>query len=112
MIEIGHDNDGYTEQSLEALTTINKKGFKLEKIYIYPTNSPTCKTLFIFKTEKVYFASGFSIGYGGQGPHGLHKAIQLFYPNSIEFDFWDSDISTLGYDSNWEWTPEKGFISI
>ncbi len=106
---IGYDNDGVTQKSLQTLEFYNKR--KLVKVIIEAENAVNCKTYFVFDGDDAYRASGFSIGYGGEGPNGLYKAIKMFYPDKIEDNFWESPISKLEYH-NWEWTPHSGFIPI
>lgn len=103
---IGYDEDGVTEISLENLGQIAMSGKILDKIEIADSVSS-----FIFKDHSVYHASGFSVGYGGEGPHGLHKAIKMFHPDKIEDDFRETTISQLDPKKSWDWFPMKGFIS-
>jgi len=104
---IGYDEDGITEISLENLGQIAMSGKVLEKIEISDSVSS-----FIFKDHSIYNASGFSVGYGGEGPHGLHKAIKMFYSDKIEDDFLETIISQLDRSKSWDWLPMKGFINV
>lgn len=103
--EIGSDADGVTEISLDALKQYVKSK-KLKSIAI----SKNGKSAFVFKDDTFYIASGFSFGYGGEGPHGLHKAIRLWFPKAIDEDFWNTEIPHLDQSSNWTWAPKGGFI--
>jgi len=102
---IGCDEDGITEISLENLEQIALSGKILEKIEI---SKSLCS--FIFKDYSIYNASGFNIGYSGEGPRGLYKIIKLFYPDKIENNFNETVIPKLNKNKNWNWSPEKGFI--
>ena len=106
---IGSDRDGVTSTSLKNIEKFSKRN--LVRVYIDAASPSTCITSFIFEGEEVYRATGFSIGYGGEGPRGLWKAIRIFHPNKIEQDFWDTPIASLGFDTNWMWTPDNGFKS-
>jgi hypothetical protein len=106
---IGSDRDGVTKISLEGLEMHNHR--KLESIFIESKSPSNCSMDFIFEGNDFYRASGFSIGYGGEGPHGLYKAIKMFYPDFNQ-DFWDTQISHLDPTKNWRWTMEKGFYLI
>lgn len=108
---IGEDFDGVTSISLEALKKVFEDGKILEKIEIGPNGSSTMCS-FIFKDHGIYNASGFSIGYGGTGPHGLHRAIRMFCPENIEQDFWETPISKLSSNKSWNWSPRRGFTSV
>lgn len=103
---IGYDEDGVTEISLENLSQIAMNGKILEKVEISDSISS-----FIFKDHSVYHASGFSVGYSGEGPHGLHKAIKMFHPDKIEDNFNETTISQLDRMKSWDWFPMKGFIN-
>jgi len=103
---IGFDEDGITEISLESLSQIAISGKVLEKVEI--SNSISS---FVFKDHSIYHASGFSVGYSGEGPRGLHKAIKLFHSDKIEDDFKDTIIPQLDRNKSWDWFPMKGFIN-
>jgi len=111
METIGIDRDGITQISLDALLKIHADGEKLKEVRIYSTSPIETVCEFEFEGNKVYEASGFSIGYGGEGPHGLWIAIRTFCPNEMSPNFWKTQISQLeqGY---WRWTPDKGFVTI
>ncbi len=108
---LGMDEDGVTRVSLEALREIAYEGKILEKIEIAGNGPMEIICSFIFKDHGVYNASGFSIGYGGEGPNGLYQAIKLFHPDKIEDEFSKTAISKLDPDKGWNWYPMKGFIS-
>ena len=105
---LGRDTDGVTDISLKAIIAIKEEGKQLEAVGIFGgrTNDITC--MFYFDNDETYQASGFSIGYGGEGPHGLWKAIKLWYPKEIG-DFNESKISSLSDKKDWLWTPSGGF---
>lgn len=105
---IGRDTDGITQHSLSALEMYTNH--ILKKILIEKV-SFGYKTYFIFEGDDAYEASGFSIGYGGEGPNGLHKAIQMFCPEKIDSNFWNTQISFLKGEK-YEWNPENGFRDI
>lgn len=107
---LGYDTEGVTSISLDALQEIANEGKILEQVDIAGTYTSDIICSFIFKDHGVYNASGFSVGYGGEGPHGLHKAIRLFHPDKIDLDFWNTAISKLDPSLSWSWMPKKGFI--
>lgn len=106
---IGSDRNGVTKISLDGLAMHNHR--KLEMITIESTSPAECSMDFIFEGDDFYRTSGFSIGYGGEGPHGLYKAIKMFYPD-YDKDFWDTQIPHLDSTKNWAWTIEKDFYLI
>lgn len=106
---LGMDADGITEISLASLRSLAEAGYILESIEIGGNNPSDVICSFIFKDHGVYTASGFSIGYGGEGPRGLHQAIMIFHPDGIDPDFDKTAISKLTLDRNWKWTPNRGF---
>jgi len=110
MILIGKDQYGITETSVEKLSVLHYKGEKLKevKITVNTLIGTTCH--FIFEGDKYYEATGFSIGYGGEGPRGLWKTIRIFYPDKLDKDFYKTEISRLDQERNWKWTPEGGFV--
>lgn len=105
MTEIASDSAGVTDISLEAL-----KEYADTKRLKHVTISPSGDTVFVFDDDTFYTASGFAIGYGGEGPHGLHRAIRFWHPNVIDSDFWNTKIAKLDPKVTWTWTPENGFI--
>lgn len=108
---LGLDEDGITDISLSAIEELANKGMILEKVEIASNNTNGVITSFIFKDHGVYTASGFSVGYGGEGPHGLHKAIRLFHPEKLSEYFWETPISELDPNIAWAWKPFHGFIN-
>ncbi len=102
---VNSDVDGITETSFQNLKQFNNK--ILERVVIEP-GFPMLTT-FIFKDHTAYEATGFAVGYSGEGPHGLHKAIRMF-SDKIAENFEDTVISTLPDTEVWIWTPEKGFF--
>lgn len=98
----GSDHDGVTQISLEALESYRSK--TLESVLLNPEG----ETVFIFKDHTAYSATGFSYGYGGEGPHGLHKAI-LMFSDKIDYNFDNTSIPILPRDRYWIWEPHRGF---
>lgn len=96
---------GTSQISYEKLEKLSDKTLKL--IYIKKGFPPT--TTFVFNDETAYVASGFEVGYSGEGPHAFHKAIRLF-SDKIAPNFENTVISKLSQDKNWLWTEEKGFV--
>lgn len=101
---LGEDHRGITEESLENLENIKRHGYILKSIVLEKE-----RTAFYFGSSFYYIASGFSFGYGGEGPHGLWEAICLWYSDKISDDFWKSEILSLDIKNRWKWTPENGF---
>jgi hypothetical protein len=101
----GKDFSGVAQVSLNGLEGFKEK--ELEYIYINHRSNPP-STTFVFKDQSAYRATGFEVGYGGEGPHGFHKAI-LMFSDKINADFNESGISTLSQNKNWYWYPNKGF---
>jgi hypothetical protein len=104
---LGSDSDGVTDISLKALAALKEDGKKLEAVGVFGNATDDISCMFYFSNDECYKASGFSIGYGGEGPHGLYKAIKMWYP-SIG-DFHDTPISSMSTKKNWLWTPSGGF---
>lgn len=104
MESFGKDLDCVTQISLDSLKEIKEKLLKIE-IFRTDITQKCCR--FIFESG-YYDASGFNIGYWGEGPRGLWKAISMFYPNLYP-SFEDSKINLLKHHINYEWTPEDGF---
>jgi hypothetical protein len=94
---LGVDEDGITEISLESLKKLGKR--KLLKIEISKIDLVQKCCRFIFE-DGYYDASGFNIGYAGEGPRGLWKAICMFEPSV--YDTFDSsgikDLNHSRYD--------------
>ena len=99
----GKDVDGITYISLNNLKKMKSMGLKLKLILILK-NGISC---FIFNDNSYYIASGFAVGYGGEGPHGLYNAIKLWYPE-IYTDFYESGIMQLTQFENYIWIPKLG----
>lgn len=106
------DEDGITEESLDALEQVAAGGSILERVEIAGSDASDVLCSFVFKDHGVYNASGFSIGYSGEGPHGLYEAIRLFHPDKIEESFGATPIRALSIEHKWNWIPEKGFLSV
>ena len=98
------DVDGVTNISLNALKKYTNK--KLKQVYIEPLSNGGCNSVFVFEGNESYQASGFNIGYCGEGPKGLHEAIKMF-AKITSFDC--SDIAQLNRTKKWLWTENKGF---
>jgi hypothetical protein len=104
---IGEDRDGITEISLDNLKKIVLQEHKLKRVDIYGKENAI---EFVFEAGDFYRASGFSIGYGGTGPHGLWRAIQMFCPGNIDKDFWATGIASLDKNKDWTWQSQTGFV--
>jgi hypothetical protein len=111
MLLIGKDTDGIIDVSLENLKKIKAEGLELKEIRIYSPMKTTMGVVceFEFEDNKVYEATGFSIGYGGRGPHGLHEAVRMFCPSCLSEDFWSTHIHQMDPKMNWHWVRGKGF---
>lgn len=107
--EIGRDTEGVSEISFAELKRLASDGKQLSRITFSSDNMMV--TTFYFDDDTHYSATGFSIGYGGTGPHYFHKAIRLFHPEAIHEDFWKSGINNLDHSERhrYVWTPEGGF---
>ena len=101
---IGKDTAGISQISYKKLEELSDKTLKL--IYVKEGFPPMCT--FVFNDETAYMASGFGVGYSGEGPHTFHKAIRLF-SDKIAPEFENTVISKLAHDKSWTWTPEEGF---
>lgn len=106
---LGKDTDGITEVSLQKLRDIHSRDHQLAEVRIRSDDRYGIMCEFVFVGGDTYEASGFSIGYGGEGPHGLWKAIQMFHPILIEADFWKTGISTLDPQRSWRWSVYERF---
>jgi len=83
------------------------------RVYNKPGEVGTLSAFFFGeKLQYVYEASGFAIGYGGEGPHGLWKAIRLWHPDKLNENFWENKIHILNSTKDWVWTPEKDWEII
>lgn len=109
---IGKDFEGATDISLEALNALYLQGKEVLRVEIEATESGwTFIMRFVFKDDTYYEASGFNIGYGGTGPHGLYKAIRIWYPDKLPEDFYATKISRLKHKPGYKivWTPVVDF---
>jgi len=107
---LGQDREGVTEISLNKLNEL-ARNYHLAEVRIYYNDGFTeCE--FCFQGGDSYLASGFGIGYGGEGPHGLWKAILAFCPSDMSHDFWTTGISSLDRKENWIWQKGKGFQKL
>ena len=111
---IGKDKDGITQISLEALEKIKKQGYELNMVRIYHDGEVGTLSVFFFGDglEYVYKASGFSIGYGGEGPHGIWKVFRMWYPDKFNKDFWNTEIPLLKSDKDWCWTSRLNLVQL
>ena len=98
------DKYGVTEISLNGVKKFKEQ--RLVEVFIEP-GLPQNST-FYFSNRDTYKATGFAVGYGGSGPHGLYNAIRFFYPDLLNQDFWETDIPRLNPERIIGWTPEKG----
>lgn len=103
---LGKDYDGVTRISLDNLKKLANGKRKISSIEITRD-----ETAFFFGDE-AYFASGFSTGYAGEGSHGLHKAIMMFNPESIDNNFQNTKIDRLNSSYGWRWNPIDGFEKL
>jgi len=108
----GADYDGVTAISIDALKKIKDDGAELIGVRILGGTTMDIRCQFFFEDQTSYSASGFSIGYGGEGPHGLHEAIKMFCPDNVNFDFWRCPINSLDPRLSYEWDPKDGFHVI
>lgn len=106
---IGYDSDGITRISLDNLKEIKDNSEVLEEVHIAGTGPSDIICSFVFKRHGIYNASGFSVGYSGEGPHGLYEAIKMFHPDKIQDVFHETAINELDPNMSWDWTPQKGF---
>ena len=107
-MSLGSDDSGVTELSLNNLIRIKNCGYVLtritlsiERVQFHFTKNPDL--------EAHYSASGISFGYGGEGAHGLWKAIRLWHPDKIGENFWDTEIPNLQRLKKYVWDLENGF---
>jgi len=109
MKKLGSDLDGLTDISLHSIDLWRDMGKCLSRIEIR-SKDIGCFCKFVFTDDTYYTASGFSIGYSGDGPHGLWSSIKLFYSTIGSFE--ESKISTLDSKSNYNWDPDNGFHQV
>jgi len=108
---IGSDRDGITQVSVNALIDLHVRGEVLKEVRIYSTSPIDTVCEFEFEGNKIYEASGFAIGYGGEGPRGLWTAIRTFCPDKMSADFNATLISGMK-QGHWKWAPDAGFIAV
>jgi hypothetical protein len=77
--------DGTTRTSIKNMKLIHEAGYNLNSaIMFYDKTKGNYNLTCIFNrnNDKVIFTfKGFSIGYGGEGPHGLDETMKLFNIN-------------------------------
>lgn len=101
---IMYDTNGVTGESYRNLAKLVE--FKdLEKIFISGHGTSNIQVTFAFTDTTCYSASGFSIGYGGEGPRGLYRAMELFINNLPSWE--DIGIFKLDPEKNWTWSGEE-----
>lgn len=100
---LGSDTDGVTVISLKSLNRLTSKS--LEKVEIESGDETI--TTFFFSDNSCYKASGFSIGYSGEGPKGLYDILNNFGASYKTFK--ESKIDTLDSEKNYIWTRKNGF---
>ena len=107
MRRIGSDTDGITEISLKSLNRLTDK--MLTKIDI---EKGEFNHLFRFNFEDgtYYEASGFGIGYRGEGARGLYSIINSFETKWRTFE--DSKIENLDFEKSYIWTFDRGFEEV
>jgi len=108
----GADYDGVTAISIHALKKIKDDGAELIGVRILGETTLDIQCHFFFADQTSYSASGFAIGYGGEGPHGLHETIRMFCPDDVNSDFWRCPINSLDPRLNYEWDSKDGFHVI
>lgn len=106
MVELGMDTNGITEESIRNLEKLKDKTLVSVDI---KGGLPTL-AVFYFEDDSYYLASGFGVGYGGEGPQGLFQALKMWYHDELPEDFWKTNIPKLNGNSHYIWKPEKGFI--
>ncbi len=95
-----HGLAGVTEACLQAIARLIQFGDRVEKAYLLSNadNNSRCGThcylLFLEYDVCVAVKSGFSSGYGGEGPTGLSTSLQMLIRHNTEIDEYDvsSDI--------------------
>lgn len=87
-----HGSSGITQHCLDAIARLIQFGDRIEKASLLsgPADQYNCRThafiLTINYGELVVIGSGFSSGYGGEGPKGLSKALQLLIRHETDID--------------------------
>lgn len=107
---IGYDEDRITQISIDALYSLKEK--TLTRILIKSDSQHYGQNFhFIFDDNTEYIASGFSIGYGGEGPKGFWKVIKLFWPEWPFTAFEYSPIGSLSIDQSHVFTKDGVLLS-
>jgi hypothetical protein len=109
MTVLGKDTEGVTQTSLSNLKKLHEKGHKLVRVILY--GGDDFHSEFHFE-DGVYIASGFSWGYPGTGPHGLHMAILMFEPEGLDKDFYKTLIGGLDQEKSWIVIPGVGITEL
>jgi hypothetical protein len=104
---IGRDVNGVTDISLEAIRKLHDEGKVLDYIDIKGDDYSNVICSFYFTDGSVYEASGFSIGYGGTGPHGLHNAVKLWADVGTFEEF---GVSRLSASARYCWQQHCGLM--
>lgn len=87
-----HGSAGITQHCLDAMTRLIQFGERLEKAWLISSQPDqyNCRThafiLTLFCERQVVINSGFSSGYGGEGPKGLSKALQLLLRHKVDIE--------------------------
>jgi len=104
---IGSDTDGITATSLKSLNRITDKALKNLDIEKTDFNH---LVRFNFEDGTYYEASGFGIGYRGEGARGLYSIINAFETKWKTFE--DSKIEDLDYEKSYTWSFDSGFLEV
>jgi len=109
---VNYDTDGVTGISYRNLENLASSGKELEAVVIKSKSPCEVVTLFHFTDGTAYEASGFSIGYSGEGPRGLYRSMQLFVSDLPEWG--EFGIFKLDSQKDWIWTNKFGekFIQL
>ena len=77
---------GVTDVSLKNLKKIQDSNFEIGKVVFYFDKHPRLHTEWVNKDDDilVWDFRGFNAGYGGEGPHGLLKALKM-----LDIKDWD-----------------------
>lgn len=87
-----HGADGVTQHCLDAIVRLIQFGDRIEKAWLLSGESEqwNCRhhafILSINYGDLVAIKPGFSSGYGGEGPGGLSKALQLLNRHKVEIE--------------------------
>jgi len=85
-----HGSNGITQHCLDAITRLIQFGDHIEKAWLLssPIEEVGCRNhafiLTINNDQLVVIGTGFRSGYGGEGPKGLSKALQLLIRHKAE----------------------------